>query len=214
MPQGELKLTDGFNPKGQAELIIKASGLAFLKPKFYNVKLNQDELDAQELGKFNSSQYDNITQFGLPLFDVLEFDQLRYKTLEGKNVSVDALEMGVALITITQTKNIVATPIQGRSGGTVKEYISDGDYQINIRGVLVGDGNEVKPQGQKNVLVGFCQAPVEINVASPLLNDFGIYTIVITDYNFPQVEAQRNVVPFELNCLSDKPIELKSKSLS
>lgn len=214
MSSKDLKLTDGFNPKGQAELIIKSAGLAFLKPKFYSVRSNSDEQDVRALGEFNISQYENIGAFGLPVFDVLEFDQLRYTTLDGKQVSVESLSLGVALITVTQSKNIVITPIQGRTGGTVKEYISDGDYHINIKGVLVGEGNEVKPQGKKNVLVAFCQAPVEINVASPLLNDFGIYTIVISDYNFPQVEGQRNVVPFEINAMSDKPIELKSKSLS
>lgn len=214
MPQGELTINEGFNPKGQAELIIKTAGLSFIKPKFYNVKPNEKEIEAQEVGVFNASEYSGVSKFGLPVFDILEFDVLRYKTLEGKAVTVDSLNLGITLITITQSKNIVTTPIQGRTGGTIKEYISDGDYQINIKGVLVGDGNEVKPQGQKDVLIGFCQAPVEINIASPLLNDFGIYTLVIMDYNFPQIEGQRNVVPFELNCLSDKPIELKSKSLS
>ena len=43
------------------------------------------------------------------------------------------------LVTINQEKNIVATPIDGRVG-TIKEYISDGDFQITLD---VGISNDI-----------------------------------------------------------------------
>lgn len=209
MASSGFTLNERFNPKGQAQLILKSAGLSALKVKFYNTSVNDKELQAQEEGINNSSVYDNISRFGLPIFDVLEFDSLNYEKLDGTPVSIESLQLGIALIEVNQTKNIVTTSIQGKNG-TVKEWVSDGDYNITIRGALVGDGNEVKPQGKKNVLVAFCQAPVRINVACPLLNDFGIYSMVINSYSFPQKEGYLNVVPFELNCLSDYAIELET----
>ncbi len=41
---------------------------------------------------------------------------------------------------------------------------------------------------------------------------FGIKDIVIKDYSFAQVEGMRNVQPFELNCLSETPFEIKSQT--
>jgi hypothetical protein len=203
----EFTLNEGFNPKGQAELIIKGFGLANVKPKFYNIQVNSDEIEQQGIGDLNKS----LSLFGLPVFDVLDFDQLKYTTADNKNITVEALSMATVLIDVTQTKNIVTTPIQGRNG-TVKEYISDGDYAINIKGVLVGNGNEVRPEDKLGVLLGFCQAPVPINVASNILASFGIYTIVIDSYTFNQMEGQRNVIPFELNCLSETPFEIKAQT--
>ena len=42
-----------------------------------------------------------------------------------------------SFILIRQAKNIVVTPIQDRDG-SVKEYIGQADYEINIRGVICG----------------------------------------------------------------------------
>lgn len=203
-------IKEGFNPKGQAGLIVKGFGLSALKTKFYNAKpISNDEYSAVVDGDLNKDK----SLFGLPVFDVLEFDKLEYTELNGNKKSIEKFSLGTVLIDVSMSKNIVTTAIQGRNG-TVKEYISDGDYYIMIKGVLVGEGQEVKPQDLKSQLIEFCKAPVEFSVASPLLNDFGVYTIVIDNYNFPQIEGQRNTVPFELYCLSDSPIELKSQMLS
>ena len=204
---GNFTLNEGFNPQGQAELIIKGFGLGVVKPRFYNVQVNDAEIEQQGIGNFNKS----LSKFGLPVFDVLDFNQLKYTTADNKNITVEALSMATVLIDVSQSKNIVTTPIQGRNG-TVKEYISDGDYIINIKGVVVGDGNEVRPEDKLGVLLGFCQAPVEINVASNILASFGIYTLVIKDYTFNQLEGQRNVIPFELNCMSETPFEIKAQT--
>lgn len=203
----EFTLNEGLNPKGQAQLILKGFGLGLVKPKFYQTEVNSQEIEQQEFGKLRKS----LSKFGLPVFDTLQFDRLNYQTQDGKIITVEEIELATVLIEVSQSKNIITTPIQGRNG-TIKEYISDGDYVINIKGVLVGDGNEVRPQGLIAVLDGFCKAPVPINVASNILDDFGIYTLVIKDYNFGQMEGSRNIVPFELSCLSETPFEIKAQT--
>lgn len=203
----EFTLNEGFNPKGQAELIIKGFGLANVKPKFYNVQVNDAEVIEQGVGNYNKK----LSKFGLPVFDILDFAILKYTTADNKSITVDELNLATVLIDVSQSKNIVTTPIQGRNG-TVKEYISDGDYIINIKGVVVGDGNDVRPDEKLGLLLGFCQAPVAIDVASNILASFGIYTLVIKDYTFNQLEGQRNVIPFELNCMSETPFEIKAQT--
>lgn len=209
-------LNKGFNPEGQAKLIVKGFGLNALKAKFYNANSDTNTLTLQELAQAEGTDGQYSGMFGLPVFDIITFGDtngLRYKTLNGEIISIGRLDLGTVLCTVNMTKNIVATPIQGRNG-TVKEYISDGDYVINIKGLIVSPAQESFPEVEFNVLKKYCDAPVEIPVASTFLNRFGIKSFVIQDYRFDQTEGMRNVQAFEINCLSDQPIELKSQSLS
>lgn len=203
----EFQTGRGLGVKNQAQLIVKAFGLQAIKPLFFNVAVNDDEVNERGLGDLGK----DASQFGLSVFDILDFDSVSYTTLEGDFITVSALSMATVLVDVSQSKNVVKTPVSGRNG-TVKEYVSDGDYIVNIKGVLVGDGIDVLPDGLKNDLIGFCKAPKPINIASPLLASHGIYTIVIDSYNFPQLEGQRNLVPFELICLSETPFEISQQN--
>jgi hypothetical protein len=202
------------NPKGQAKLILKSAGLTFLKPMFFNVDVDtiSTEQSAQEAALIDNQNHETLSdsrsKFGLPVFDTVLFEQVQYTTNEGNNVIVKPFSMGTVLCEVSQSRNIVATSIAGRNG-TVKEYISDGDYNINIKGVLASLYQNVAPKDSINQLMGFCNAPVQFNVSSNFLAYFGVLSIVIKDYNFSQMEGQRNVIAFELTCLSDTPFEIK-----
>lgn len=201
------------NPKGQAELILKGAGLRFLKPKFFKVDTDaifteQDAINAAVLDS-NETMSDSRSKFGLPVFDDVLFERLQYVSNDQKDVLVFPFSMGTCLCEVSQQRNIVTTSISGRNG-TVKEYISDGDFQVNIRGVLASLYQNVPPKDSINQLMAFCKSPVEFNVTSNFLAYFGIYTIVIQDYKFSQMEGQRNVIQFELQCLSDVPFEIKA----
>jgi hypothetical protein len=110
------------------------------------------------------------------------------------------------LIDVTQTKNIVKTSVQGRNG-TVKEYISDGDYVINIKGAIVNQGRNY-PEDQVRNLVNMMKVNKELEAVSPLLTLFGIYNLVVEDYRLPSSEGFTNTQLVEINCISDTPIEL------
>src|ERR1035437_375891 len=69
--------------------------------------------------------------FGKPVWDVIEF---RYTT-PGESTIFCVLP--IALIEVTNTRNVVTTAVAGLDG-TIKEYISDGDYIINIKAKIVG----------------------------------------------------------------------------
>lgn len=213
----EFKIIPPPNPQGQAELIIKNLGLTFIKPKFFMVdtetmEKEQQEIEAAIVDVDIYSKADLKNKFGLPVFDAIRFEQVRYTSNEGKNIDIPTFDIGTVLCEINQSRNIVKTQIAGRDGA-VKEYIGKGDYEINISGVLVSLYQNVPPKDSLSNLLGFCDAPVEFNVSSNFLAYFGIYTMVVEDYVFKQVEGNRNMISFQLRCLSDFPYEIKANDI-
>lgn len=120
----------------------------------------------------------------------------------------NALILNDVLITITQSKNIVKTPIQGRNG-TVKEYISQGDYLIDVQGYIVSKEPNVYPFEQIGLFYDYARLEVQIPVVSKLLGSFDITSMVIEDYRFAQQAGFRNRVPFTMQCSSDQDIEVQ-----
>jgi hypothetical protein len=56
-----------------------------------------------------------------------------------------------------------------------------------------------------------CRAPVSFAVTSWYLIDFQITNLVITDYSIPQEAGGFSYQNFELNCLSDVPVQILAK---
>lgn len=123
-------------------------------------------------------------------------------------LKLDGIEVyfDTVLFNVNQTKNIVKTALQGRNG-TIKEYISDGDYVIDVKAALVSQNREYPEDAVRN-LVAMLQLPFAIEVTSPLLQLFGVYSIVVEDYSFPTQAGFTNTQLVEMNCVSDSPIEL------
>lgn len=120
------------------------------------------------------------------------------------------IQIPTVLFTVTQSKNIITTSIQGRNG-TVKEYISDGDFKINIKGVITNsNGKYPQFQIERGIttvtdLLSMCKLNKSLTVNSWYLSQFCIYDMVVTDYEFPQLEGQYSSQPFEINAISDTP---------
>lgn len=117
------------------------------------------------------------------------------------------LILDTVLVTISQRKNIVTTPVQGRSG-TIKEYISAGDYDINFKGALVNSARGQYPELLMRDLRSVLIQDASIKVVSDFLRLFDVYEIVVTDYSFQPSEGFQNMQLFEFTALSDTPIEL------
>lgn len=146
-------------------------------------------LKAQDYGK--SSFFEGVPIW-LPL--LLQNDEIGEILLEN------------AVVDLTRTKNIVTTSVQGLDG-TVKEYISNGDWQITIRGIIA-QKQYGYPKERYKQLLKFLQINKPIKVVNQWINDAEIYSIVITDYKLPY-NPHINCIIYEFNALSDKPIELK-----
>lgn len=218
MARQQFTFVDGLNPKGQAELILKSAGLGLLKPKFY--RLDAAKIAEEQEPEDTMGITGNLS--GTPVFDAVifknpggnftlgQFNDTNSQSGSGQITDED-LVLPIALITATQEKNIVRTKIQGRNG-TVKEYISDDDWNINIKGVLVGDNSNKRPVDELKKLDKFRSSPLALDVISNFLDDLKVYTVVITSATYEQREGMRNVYDFNINCYSDEPFELKSNA--
>ena len=144
---------------------------------------------------------------GTPVFADLTFKGSSYTDQNGKQVSFDDLTLITILMVVGQSKNIEKTVIQGRNG-TVKEYISDGDYEIEINGILDGP-NGSHPFDQVRALKDVLDAPIPIEVVSKYLQNLDIHNIVVQSYSFDQEPGGYSKQNFSIQCLSDLPIELQ-----
>lgn len=204
------------NPIGQAELILKGQGLGLLKAQFYNI----------DYTKASKSDTTGETTYKGSLNSNLAFDAVVFKkpsgagnqtqTFTGGNGNAintnEDLVLPIALISITPEKFIVRTNVQGRKSGSVKEYVGRGDYLVSIKGVLVGENPNKRPEAELKKFLQFCNYETELEVVSAMLQDNKIYNLVIESFPHEMREGMRNVIDFTLNCYSDEPFEIKSNA--
>ena len=89
--------------------------------------------------------------------------------------------------------------------------MSEGDYIINLKGVIVGETANQRPDITKlNSLVAYLKAPLSLPVSCNFLNEWLITSVVVESYKVGQREGARNIIDVEINMLSDSVIELSS----
>ena len=96
------------------------------------------------------------------------------------------------------------------ASGTVKEFISDNDYEITIVGAIehsdadiARTSQDARPDTEIQNFIRLCRATSEISVSSRYLTLFGITKIVIEGYELGQKSGQRGLQFFSLTCISD-----------
>jgi hypothetical protein len=215
-----------------AKLIVQSYGMAAVQTAIYKPQI--DALVAgSKLGKDNdispngagvsiptAAQFTTpstgaISDFGTPVFSNLVLKARDYINNEGLNVKTfkNDVVLNTVLFDVGQQKNIITTPVQGLDG-TIKEFISDGDYTINIKGVLVGKNNGQFPLEQAKDLHEALKMCAEIQVSSwYLMQVFGISNIVVTNFQYNQEMGRQRSVAFEIQAISDKPVEIRLKKI-
>lgn len=96
--------------------------------------------------------------------------------------------------------------------GTVKEYFSQGDYEITITGSvfgenLIGDVEQCFPRSDFEKLRDYCTSPGGIEVRCEALQLLNINYLVVDTFSFPFAKGN-NVLAYELKCSSDFTSEL------
>ena len=119
----------------------------------------------------------------------------------------DDFRIDDVLLTVSQSKKIITTEIQGRDG-TVKEYIGLDDFQIQITGRLNGTYN-VNPKELTRQLKIILSAGQPLEITSWYLQNLDITDIVVKDFNFGQTEGEYSTQYFTINAMSDKRFEAK-----
>lgn len=119
----------------------------------------------------------------------------------------DGAELSIpdAVVAMTRTKQIVTTQVVGMVG-TVKEYISDGDFDINIavgiQGVEEGKVANVYPEEGLRELRKFLEVDKPISVQSAFFDLFEINRLVIKSYSLTQ-GTESNYQELSISALSD-----------
>lgn len=177
---------------------------------------NLKQFDAQEVEQEETARYSYL---GTPVFSNLEIPEGLYIDNQGNTINFEGIRFDTALMSVTIEKNIVRTAINGLNG-TVKQFISLGDYAVDIQAIIIGqtDANnsgfdvtatDRVPETEIRKLNKILQVPQEIEIISEFLDFFDISTVVMTGGNVAQREGYRDSVFANFGLLSDTPIELK-----
>ena len=183
----------------QAAITLASQGVvagAFSYGKFTPLNVTKEDIELK------GSNY-----IGVPTLTSLAFNY--------KGEKVDFQE---CIITVNQEKNIVTTPMEGRDG-TIKEYISDGDYTIameaavcsyiiNQKGETDYQTSHAYPKEQLEKLIRFLKINDALDVQSDFLTLYGIKNVVVKSYTMVQ-ETHSNRQAFTIQMLSDTPYEIK-----
>jgi hypothetical protein len=140
---------------------------------------------------------------GNPVLCDLKILGKSYTGLDGKKYTIPDITMETVIVSVSQTKNIIATPITGRDG-TVKEYIALGDYMVSISGILTA-ANGQYPEESIAALAMAKKAPVSLEVVNKLLQLYDIDNMVIADYSIPQEPGKYSTQVVNIQAWSDNP---------
>lgn len=117
------------------------------------------------------------------------------------------------LVTITMNKKIIETELDGNDG-TFKEEFSLGDYDVNIKGILIDENNpDQLPESQIRQLRDVLETRGSVKVSNTLLSFFNIDRLAIYSCSFPEYAGSMEMVPYEITCKSDKEFDLELKDL-
>lgn len=122
------------------------------------------------------------------------------------------MELSDAVAAVSRERRIVCTPLTGRDG-TVKEYINEGDWNINIvvgvqavRGGVITDDY---PDEELRQLREFLDEKKPLEVYSAFLDIFDITKVVIKNYSATQA-TEANYQAVSISAVSDEDYEIYS----
>ncbi|MBE2289352.1 MAG: hypothetical protein IAE95_07340 [Chitinophagaceae bacterium] len=119
------------------------------------------------------------------------------------------------MVSIESRKHIIDTALTERRG-TVKEMINTSDYEIMIRGLIVGSTHDF-PEDQVAMLRDAYEQNKPVSIASAVTDIFllrpdrsGSDKVVIAEMRLPVIRGVKNVRPYELKLISDETFNLIS----
>ena len=207
-----------------AALVAASVASQVVRPLLYKFKpLDQSEATDYKLGDLRNQVVSSAVSTGDRSISLAE---TKWQGSEdywlGRNVLTDLVvrvpEKGVltipdVTINISKQKEIVKTAIVGRAG-TIKEYITDGDYQLSISiGIVsVDENNQIidqYPESAISTLREVLEENQSLEASSTFLDVFAINKIVVTGFSAKQMTyANRQVV--EVSALSDDDYIIQS----
>lgn len=151
-----------------------------------------------------------VSKLGTPIYDNLRIESSSYVAENEENVEYEGVVINTVLISVSQSKNVIKTAINGRHG-TIKEFVSNGDYQISCGGLFTSDSPNIYPEKEVLALNNIFSIPDSLKVTCKYLNRLGIYEIVVEDFTLRQKTGFYNVQEFTFRAVSETPLEIRKE---
>lgn len=159
--------------------------------------------------------YEKVTSLGTPVYGTFSLKAGGYNTYDsdGQVMVKDMpdLEMPYSCIAEFNRAMVMTQTATLGASGSVKEIYGLDDWNIRIRGVALDDniwGSGKSAQEQINELCKWRDICDAIEIVGKIFNEKEIHSIVITNLMIRPVQGRYGVVPFEIEAVSDEPIEL------
>lgn len=197
-----------------AAIISNAFGISQIGQAIFTTKvvdtntISDREISAQK----ESTDNKYLSPFSLPVFDAVSFKGGSYYDAHLVAQQYTDVHLPMAIITIDMNKTVIKTPTVGRTFGTVKEYVNDGDFTVNIRGVIASGVQNLYPDYEVEKLFKMLMSTEPVAVYGNWFTRFGIESIVIERFSIPQEEAMRDIQRFEIQAVSTLPIVLEKNN--
>jgi hypothetical protein len=172
-----------------------------------NVQITQSPKENYKIPQPNYTQDAAVSisaTLGTIVLSDLTFHSQTYQDDLGNSFTFPDIVLQTVLLSVNQSKNIVKTQIQGRNG-SIKEYISLGDYMVTINAIICGP-NGVYPKSDMKDLITMLNCNQAISVTSWYLMQFGIFSIVIETYDINQDEGQYSRQTVSISASSDREV--------
>lgn len=129
-------------------------------------------------------------------------------------LKLDGLELTNVVVEVSGRKNVISTKIAGKDD-VVNEIVSFEMWAIKIRGYVIGDSTGSPdaefgyyPYTELKKQIKLFRKNQALQVECEYLRLFDIHYMILTDVNYPDMAGYENVFAYELNAISDKPVEL------
>lgn len=143
-------------------------------------------------------------------------DTLKVYDSLGRQVFLPVRIGGVLLpneptLLIAGKKHIIETPLVGSTRrGTVKELISVGDYDIQIRGIAANSNSKTAyPEDIVKKLNDLYLRNEAVDIECAMTSLLGIYRVVIKDLTLPEMLGVQHAQAYQFTCVSDEDFILE-----
>ncbi|MRI64430.1 hypothetical protein EDM00_10600 [Ornithobacterium rhinotracheale] len=164
-----------------------------------------------EVKEVSLKEAERLSQMGTPVIFPIMFEAGDYNFYDKdsrivKKILADFHFPPATMVDFSRAKNITKTDVIGASG-TIKEIYGLDDWSIRIRTLCIADKDMDEREYERRI-IEWANVVQSIPVQGDLFGQKNIDNIVIESIDITSVEASPKVIPIELNCVSDEPIEI------
>lgn len=180
-------------------------------PEFLWNKIPQVETSQRPGYEFKNTQVKNVSNLGVPFYITTSRGVTAFMPtwLSASPQGADRFLLQNSMMTITNRKKIVTTELINR-GGTVKEEISIGDWELTVKGLIVST-NKSYPENEVAKLLSLYKSRSVLwlnNARTAMCMENG-ERVIMTDLNLPALAGYENIQPYEIKLVSDVEFELE-----